>query len=185
MWTQVKNRGLWYRLWYYLERRGKETVLDCSMCGQCVARSTALVCPMQCPKQLRNGPCGGSMDGKCEVDRDRPCIWTKIHEQSDHGLLSGLMAKKKGRILPAIDWRLFGSSALANLWPERKIDKNGYATTPAPVPTDNIWTALGRTQCCPQPAVAAPDPSTATQETADVHPRSEWAATDAPKAVND
>jgi methylene-tetrahydrofolate reductase-like protein len=148
MWHHIKNRGLLYRLWYYLERRGKETVLDCSMCGQCVARSTALVCPMQCPKQLRNGPCGGSMDGKCEVYPERACIWTKIHKRSDKGWLRKLTGDKRGKILPAVDWSLFGSSAWLNIYPEKKIDVDGNALSHTPEVSGNLWAALGEKPCC-------------------------------------
>ena len=46
----------------------KEAIWDCRMCGQCILHSTGLSCPMRCPKNLRNGPCGGMLqDGSCEV----------------------------------------------------------------------------------------------------------------------
>src|SRR5512133_1953050 len=107
MFLKIKNHGLFYRVWYYLERRTKELLFDCHMCGQCVVRSTALTCPMTCPKQLRNGPCGGSMDGKCEVYPDRPCIWAQAYGRADR---ADWMKKKLAFIQPAIDWSLFGSS---------------------------------------------------------------------------
>ena len=48
-----------------LERGTKGFLFDCKMCGQCVLSSTGMSCPMNCPKQLRNGPCGGvRADGK-------------------------------------------------------------------------------------------------------------------------
>ena len=42
-----------------LETLGKRAVFDCKMCGQCILHSTGMTCPMNCPKYLRNGPCGG------------------------------------------------------------------------------------------------------------------------------
>jgi hypothetical protein len=40
-------------------------------------------CPMNCPKQLRNGPCGGvRANGNCEVEPDMPCVWVKAWEGS-------------------------------------------------------------------------------------------------------
>jgi hypothetical protein len=42
-----------------VEKAVKGPVFGCRMCGQCVLHSTGLTCPMTCPKQLRNGPCGG------------------------------------------------------------------------------------------------------------------------------
>lgn len=151
MFHQIKNASLLYRAWYYLERRIKEMLFDCHMCGQCIVRSTALVCPMQCPKQLRNGPCGGSMDGKCEVFPERRCIWTQIHQRSNR---FPSMKKKLAIIQPAINWSLFGSSAWLNIWPAKKIDASGHAFAPAPVPTGNAWehaTAPEKHECeaCP------------------------------------
>jgi hypothetical protein len=52
----------------------------CAMCGNCTVYYFGGICPRgQCPKQLINGPCGGSMDGKCEVDQDKDCVWELIY----------------------------------------------------------------------------------------------------------
>ncbi|PLX19649.1 MAG: 5,10-methylenetetrahydrofolate reductase [Candidatus Muiribacterium halophilum] len=52
----------------------------CVMCGDCVLNDTANVCPRtQCPKGITNGPCGGSVDGKCEVDPEKDCAWVLIY----------------------------------------------------------------------------------------------------------
>ncbi len=49
------------------EKISKEAIFDCRMCGQCILHSTGLACPMRCPKNLRNGPCGGvRANGNCE-----------------------------------------------------------------------------------------------------------------------
>ena len=45
----------------------KEPVFGCKACGNCVLGLTEYVCPMTCPKNLRNGPCGGTLNGQCEV----------------------------------------------------------------------------------------------------------------------
>ena len=47
-----------------VERAVKGLMFDCRMCGQCVLSSTGMSCPMNCPKNLRNGPCGGSPRGR-------------------------------------------------------------------------------------------------------------------------
>jgi ferredoxin len=61
----------------------------CSTCGECILDLTGGICPVtRCSKSLRNGPCGGSTKGKCEVDRDRDCAWVLIYEQ----------LKNKGRL---------------------------------------------------------------------------------------
>ena len=59
---------------YEIETWFKEKLFDCQSCGQCVLSHTALICPMNCPKGLRNGPCGG----KCEVIPERECVWMRI-----------------------------------------------------------------------------------------------------------
>ncbi len=69
----------------FVERRVKGLLFDCRMCGQCVLSSTGMSCPMNCPKQLRNGPCGGvRANGNCEVEPDMPCVWVKAWEGSRH-----------------------------------------------------------------------------------------------------
>ena len=57
------------------ERLIKGFLFDCRMCGQCVLSSTGMSCPMNCPKNLRNGPCGGVRDGGfCEVKPQMRCV---------------------------------------------------------------------------------------------------------------
>ena len=59
-----------------VERTAKGLLFDCRMCGQCVLSSTGMSCPMNCPKELRNGPCGGVRPGGfCEVRPDMRCVW--------------------------------------------------------------------------------------------------------------
>lgn len=83
------------RLVFRGEHLVKGLLFDCRACGQCVLSKTGLVCPMTCPKQLRNGPCGGSTHEHCEVFPDRKCVWVRIRKRQDrHGcslpvLLSG------------------------------------------------------------------------------------------------
>ena len=61
-----------------VEAAVKKPVFGCQMCGQCVLHSTGMTCPMNCPKTLRNGPCGGVRpDGNCEVDPEMRCVWLK------------------------------------------------------------------------------------------------------------
>ena len=59
-----------------VERRIKGLMFDCRMCGQCILRSSGMSCPMNCPKSMRNGPCGGVRpDGGCEVIPAMRCVW--------------------------------------------------------------------------------------------------------------
>jgi hypothetical protein len=65
------------------ERLSKGAVFDCRMCGQCVLHSTGMTCPMTCPKNLRNGPCGGvRANGHCEVIPEMRCVWVQAWERS-------------------------------------------------------------------------------------------------------
>ncbi len=51
----------------------------CMQCGGCVLGRTACICPLvRCAKSLFNGPCGGSIEGKCEIDPDTSCAWQLI-----------------------------------------------------------------------------------------------------------
>ncbi len=53
----------------------------CSACGECILEETGGICAItRCPKGLINGPCGGTDKGKCEVDKDRDCVWTLIYK---------------------------------------------------------------------------------------------------------
>jgi len=54
----------------------------CSQCGQCILGETAGICPITaCHKGLVNGPCGGTNNGKCEVDKEKDCAWTLIYNR--------------------------------------------------------------------------------------------------------
>ena len=66
-----------------VERSVKGLLFDCQMCGKCVLSSTGMSCPMNCPKQMRNGPCGGvRADGHCEVKPEMRCVWVQAWEGS-------------------------------------------------------------------------------------------------------
>lgn len=54
----------------------------CMQCGNCVLGRTAAICPLvRCAKTVMNGPCGGSVDGKCEISPDIPCAWQMIYDR--------------------------------------------------------------------------------------------------------
>ncbi|HEY86533.1 MAG TPA: 5,10-methylenetetrahydrofolate reductase [Dehalococcoidia bacterium] len=77
----------------------------CAQCGQCVLGWTAGICPITaCHKHLLNGPCGGTNNGKCEVDTEKDCAWTLIYERlKEQGRLD-LMRKyqpiKNSQVVP-------------------------------------------------------------------------------------
>jgi hypothetical protein len=91
----------------FAERHVKGAMFDCRMCGECILSSTGMSCPMNCPKSLRNGPCGGvRTDGNCEVYPEMPCVWVKAYEGAR--LMRG---DKIASVQPPIDHRMKGSSA--------------------------------------------------------------------------
>jgi 5,10-methylenetetrahydrofolate reductase len=98
------------------ERTVKGLMFGCRMCGNCLLQETAFICPMECPKGLRNGPCGGSTPEHCYVDPSRPCIWYKIY----------LRSEKMGRtdhlleVLPPLDWDKVGTGAWNDLFKHLK-----------------------------------------------------------------
>ncbi len=64
-----------------VEKMTKGFLLDSQSCGKCIVGSTGMACPMNCPKQLRNGPCGGvRSNGNCEVDPTMKCVWVLAWE---------------------------------------------------------------------------------------------------------
>ncbi len=82
----VHLHPLWERIGYsriekpvrFVEKNIKGLMFDCQMCGQCALSTSGMSCPMNCPKNLRNGPCGGvRMDGNCEVEPEMTCVWVE------------------------------------------------------------------------------------------------------------
>jgi Methylene-tetrahydrofolate reductase C terminal len=92
-----------------VEKVVKGFMFDCQMCGRCVLSSTGLSCPMNCPKQLRNGPCGGVRDnGNCEVKPEMRCVW--VEAWSGAARIPGGTQRIEA-LQPPVDHRLEGTSA--------------------------------------------------------------------------
>jgi len=54
----------------------------CGLCGECILHKTGGICPViRCSKSILNGPCGGSQDGHCEIDKSVPCAWQLIYDR--------------------------------------------------------------------------------------------------------
>jgi methylenetetrahydrofolate reductase (NADPH) len=64
-----------------LEMAVKRPLFGCQAGGNCVLDHLEYVCPETCPKHLRNGPCGGTYLGQCEVV-DQPCVWVGVHARA-------------------------------------------------------------------------------------------------------
>ena len=100
-----KHEPLGPRLLAQVERWVKGPLFGCRMCGNCLLQETAFICPMECPKGARNGPCGGSTEAHCYVDETRPCIWYKIY---DRAFAMG-REEKLLEVLPPLDWDKVGT----------------------------------------------------------------------------
>ena len=97
-----------------VEHLSKAALFRCKDCGDCSLPETAFLCPeSQCAKNQRNGPCGGTRDGRCEVDGFGDCIWLRAYERLRHdGREQELLAHA-----PVVQNQgLRGTSSWANFW---------------------------------------------------------------------
>ena len=113
----VRMHRLWNAIGYQraerpvalVERMVKGFLFDCQMCGQCVLSATGMSCPMNCPKNLRNGPCGGVRDnGHCEVRPEMMCVWVEAFSGAKR-IPGGLAALRQ--VQRPVDRRLEGRSS--------------------------------------------------------------------------
>lgn len=113
----VRMNGLFRALGYQriekpvagIEKVVKGLLFDCRMCGQCVLSSTGMSCPMNCPKTLRNGPCGGvRANGNCEIKPDMRCVWVEAYRGAQR-IPGGVEAMSAVQF--AVDQRLQGRSS--------------------------------------------------------------------------
>ncbi|MEX1275624.1 MAG: methylenetetrahydrofolate reductase C-terminal domain-containing protein [Bacteroidota bacterium] len=97
-----------------LEHVSKRVLYQCQDCGDCSLPEIAFLCPeSQCAKNQRNGPCGGTRDGRCEVDGYGDCIWLRAYERlKSEGKEEELLAH-----VPVLQNQgLRGTSSWANNW---------------------------------------------------------------------
>lgn len=106
------------------EKLVKSFLFDCRMCGQCALSDTGMSCPMNCPKSLRNGPCGGVRpNGNCEVEPDMPCVWVEAWQGSQ-------TMKSSENILtvqPPVDHSLKGTSSWLRVTSDEAAKKSAAA----------------------------------------------------------
>jgi methylenetetrahydrofolate reductase (NADPH) len=108
-----KNPDQGPKLLRALEHVGKLAMFNCKDCGDCSLPDTGYLCPeSQCVKNQRNGPCGGTRNGKCEIE-DFECIWARTYDR----------LKYEGRELSLLDHApviqdqsLRGTSSWGNTW---------------------------------------------------------------------
>jgi len=115
-----KKPGALRRLAYWLEREAKHLGYGCEDCGDCSLPDCGYLCPLaHCAKQLRNGPCGGSRNGRCELD-DKECFWARVYERLKYYRESEQMASGPPMIYNA---QRKHTSAWANTY----LDRDHYA----------------------------------------------------------
>ncbi|MCF6327888.1 MAG: methylenetetrahydrofolate reductase C-terminal domain-containing protein [Devosiaceae bacterium] len=103
-----------------VERSIKGFLFDCQMCGDCVLSKTGMSCPMNCPKNIRNGPCGGVREnGMCEVKPDMLCVWVGAWDGASRMKDGGGI----GNLQPALDHRSKGTSSWLKLTEKRSGDE--------------------------------------------------------------
>ena len=108
----LKNRLLTEKIFVATEKVSKGLLFNCQMCGQCILHSTGMICPMNCPKNLRNGPCGGVRNnGNCEIKPEMRCVWLKAWNESQKMKVFG---KEILTIQKPLDRRLQNTSAWLN-----------------------------------------------------------------------
>jgi methylenetetrahydrofolate reductase (NADPH) len=105
----VDRRPVLRKLTERFEYAIKRPLFGYEACGNCVLGHMEYVCPQTCPKQMRNGPCGGTFLMRCEVI-DQECIWVSVYQRAEAG---GRVNELKTYI-PAPDRSLQGTSSWIN-----------------------------------------------------------------------
>jgi methylenetetrahydrofolate reductase (NADPH) len=93
----------------------KKPVFGCQACGNCVLGLTEYVCPMTCPKNLRNGPCGGTFNGQCEVIPEQACVWVRVYQRAQ----AADRVDELKTYIPQRDRSLQGTSSYINYFLDR------------------------------------------------------------------
>jgi methylenetetrahydrofolate reductase (NADPH) len=125
---RVKSLGV---LSHWFERYLKLILFDCCDCGDCALPELHYLCPQsQCPKQQRNGPCGGSHLDGCEVYPDRPCVWTRVYVRAKAFRELDTM---RSTVIGPLNWKLQKTSAWVNYhlgYDHTSYDFRTYFTVP-------------------------------------------------------
>lgn len=103
------------RLFGWCEHIAKTVMFECQNCGDCALFDVGYLCPMsQCPKNQRNGPCGGSYQGWCEVyPNAKKCIWVRAYERLRVNHEEDAVADN---LVPPVNWELRQTSSWLNFY---------------------------------------------------------------------
>ncbi|MCI4428351.1 MAG: methylenetetrahydrofolate reductase C-terminal domain-containing protein [Burkholderiales bacterium] len=120
-----------------VEAAVKGLLFDCRMCGRCALSASGMSCPMNCPKGVRNGPCGGvRADGTCELRSEMSCVWV----ESWRGSLLMSEGRLPVRLVPAVEHNEAGASSWLRVM--RGETAQGLAPTPRATSSDGRFDAL-------------------------------------------
>lgn len=121
--TLDKNNKGWL-LKLFIEDPLKKMLLSCKGCGDCAIQHIAFQCPESgCPKHTRNGACGGSRDGFCEVNKDKKCVWVRAWNRLKH---CNDEEKLSQEFVPPRMWELNNTSSWINFHLKRDHQKSEY-----------------------------------------------------------
>lgn len=139
-----KREPLGRRTLAAVERLVKGPLFGCRMCGNCMLQETAFICPMECPKGVRNGPCGGSTEAHCYVDETRPCIWYRIYDRAFALGREEMLLE----VLPPLDWEKVGTETWGDVLRQvRKVGTKKVATdllSRDPLKRTMVWDSVFR-----------------------------------------
>jgi hypothetical protein len=143
-----------------VERAVKGFLFDCRMCGQCVLSSTGMSCPMNCPKTLRNGPCGGVRPGGfCEVKPSMRCVWVEGWEGASRMKLG---FERIRVVQPPVDRSLEGSSSWLRVAREKAAQRQESRSRAEADPGRQVIASTFERARLFEPASAPGQPSGAT-----------------------
>lgn len=130
-----------------VEKLVKGALFDCQMCGQCVLSSTGMSCPMNCPKSIRNGPCGGVREGGfCEVKPEMRCVWVEGWQ----GAANMKQGAQIATVQFAVDHRLKGHSSWLRVIRDKSADTQASVSLQAVADTARVL--RGETTAAPDDA---------------------------------
>ena len=147
-----KLRDLTERFEYWLKR----PVFGCEACGNCVLGHMEYVCPQTCPKQMRNGPCGGTLLTRCEVV-DQECIWVGVYQRAE---TAGRLPELK-TFIPPPDRRLKRTSSWINYFLNRDSrPEHGKPVDASTAPAEPVRAVKNQRPQPPSPAQSAAERTT-------------------------
>ena len=117
------------------EHLAKVALFGCMNCGDCGLFDVAYLCPLsQCPKNQRNGPCGGSYHGWCEVyPGEKQCVWVRAYER-----LRAIHNEDEiaDNVVPPVNWELWETSSWLNFYGGRDHSAKRLGIQPPTVKTE-------------------------------------------------